>query len=147
MTAASDLPRAWSLSPNDPYWLIQPPVAMRPPPISTQLLSPNPKNDLRPGSMPAKPAFEKIPPAAGAAPMPAPPPDADGTNGGVPPTVAPGKRTLPPDPNMGGRIVPRPPPRPAPAPPDGRNGGVPPGAPPANTGTAPSPRMPPSPPN
>src|ERR1035441_5292240 len=96
--------------------------------------------------MPAKPAFEKIPPLAGAAPMPAPPPDEDGTNGGVPPTVAPGKRTVPPAPKIGGRMGPSPPPLPAPppapAPPDGSNGGVPPRAPPPNTGTAPIPRVP-----
>src|ERR1019366_2948096 len=120
----------------------------RPPCESFETL-PNPKNDLRPGNIPPKPAFEKIPPVAGAAPMPAPPPDEDGTNGGVPPTVAPGKSTFPPAPKMGGKMDPSPPPLPAPppVPPDGRNGGVPPGAPPANTGTAPIPRMPPSPPN
>ena len=110
MSAASDLPRACSLSPNDPYWPIQPPVAMRPPPISTHLSSPNPRDDLRPAS---KPPFEKIPPAAGAAPMPAPPPDEDGTNGGVPPTV-------PPTPPVAPRTIsatrtkpPKPPPPPA----------------------------------
>src|SRR6202047_3950617 len=102
MSAAFDLPRACHLSPNDPYWLIHPPLATRPPPISVKLFSPNPKNDLRPGTMPASPAFEKIPPAAGAAPMPAPPaPDEDGANGGVPPTAAPGNETFPPAPQIG----------------------------------------------
>jgi len=45
--------------------------------------------------MPAKPAFEKVPPVLGAAPMPAPPPDEDGTNGGVPPHRRAGEEDVP----------------------------------------------------